>query len=121
MNNRKNLGLMESSTPRLVDEIAVELPSSMSGANGTERSVVIGYTEGQAFIYGGPIDKQSIERYSTIEINSVPACMSNGEMVRLLQKCIFRTPFSGISFLTFSEIMASPLTLAGYMIENSRS
>jgi hypothetical protein len=96
-----------------------DFPKHYSGANGTERTIVLASSEGTCFIYGGPIDKQAEERYSAIEINGVPASIPNAEMIRLFQKCIFRHPFGGKRhFFTFEEFMGARDCLAGYMIEN---
>ena len=106
---------------RLGALLNVSIPSTYSSADGTERRVVLARNEGTAFIYGGPIDRQAIERYNAIEINGVPASVPNEEMVRLFGKCLFRLPFGGgRSFFTFHEFLAAEYVVAGYMIENRK-
>jgi len=97
------------------------VPARMSGADGTERRVVLARNLGVPFLYGAPLDKIARERYSAIEINGVPASVPDSEMVRLFGKCIFRKPFGGgRSYFTIEEFLGSRDCMAGYMIENSR-
>ena len=82
LNNSCEVSPYTNPAKRLGALLNCALPSRYSGADGSERTIVLARNEGAPFIYGGPIDRAAIEQYNAIEVNGVPASVPNSEMVR---------------------------------------